>query len=515
MRFFLTMLILLTTVSSSFGQAERLTSKRSAPFEVQGISYPRTNTLELGDARFIVTVNLNNKKVGKGYTLIKYDDKTGDGTSVPITFEYEGKPMSYHNTKIFNGGLYIFSYFFNKKDKTAYLFGQEYDTVSLKPKGKLKLMSKLPGLKGKANGTWKVLTSDNESLLAVQTIYDPEKKNENGKVIIEHFDNDLKVTTTLEPDLPVSPSGELRLGVEILKNDGTIVMYLKEEAEKTARNKNPKGIEVIYQIYKDGSTPSRTPYKLDRGDKRSGIWSVNDEKNTLTIYGAYGPNTSLGYYVMDFDLATTEKTKEIIIPFALSESGYGLKKSNGGDGNADDLEDLTDWLRPNHLIHEPDGSMFILGLQRYSQEVTSGNRIYNIYTAKNITAAHVLPDGEVNYIQTIPMHATYAPWSLGLNTVKVSAVDGALYLSFVDTPKNRNRFSKEPYKAHPMSVTCGRLVTITPDGTPREHLVYGEKGGQRNMIYPLTATLSEDKSRIYTYNFIGKNKAAIHRIELQ
>ena len=205
---------------------------------------------------------------------------------------------------------------------------------------------------------------------------------------------------------------------------------------------NPKEI-IKSKIELPGASISDAVLGLDKNGKVrvSGFFmDTNDKVEASGVFSTILDETGL-----------VSSTIKSAIPLEIAEK-YALKREeriNEGTQNDNDKKDFED-LKVNNVTFNKDGSMVLLGEQRYVESFTtsssSGSRTTYKYFYRDIVTSKLSSDGTMNWFYRLPKNQTGAR---GKRSMSYSSFknNGKHYLFYIDNFTNLKRsFDEYPTK---------------------------------------------------------------------
>ncbi len=268
------------------------------------------------------------------------------------------------------------------------------------------------------------------------------------KIGISVYDSSLKLLWSRKVKLPYT-SKSLENEDFAIDNEGSFYMTVsvfnsqaeeKNKLENTYKTEvfkikeNPKEI-VKSKIELAGKSIMDAVIGLDKQGKVrvSGFYVNNDNKLEATgLFSANLDETGLVNSVLKND-----------IPEEIAQQ-YALKREERINEGTQDEKDKKDFesLKVNDVVYNEDGSMVILGEQRYVESFTtsssSGSRTTYKYFYRDVIASKLSPEGAVKWFHRLPKYQTGARGKRSMSYINFKNA-GKHYLFHIDDFTNLKR----------------------------------------------------------------------------
>ena len=345
------------------------------------------------------------------------------------------------------------------------------------------------------------------------------------------FDGAMNKLSGEEVKMPHTEKEMNNLAYTVDKNGNGYMMAFLREAKK---------FELI-KVTPDGSIES-TPLDIDGDLVFEKFQLIEDIDGNILCAGYYANgydfkmnwngkaalafNTN-GIYMFKMDqtgkvLSTTD------IPFSLelikqylSERQAEKMKKREADGKAG-IEDL----RIEKIFTQDDGSVIILGEQRYMRNEMYGTSTQEVYHYSNVVMTKVDKDGKEVWTKKLPKNQAgiasgfqMTPFFEGQMSIKHVRGDDSHYILFIDNPKNAGLAKNEVPKTHKngMGGFISAFEVSDADGEFTRHTIgdLADLDGVRAYQFKVTRILEVMEKVFFMEIYIKGKKDTMVKMELK
>lgn len=352
----------------------------------------------------------------------------------------------------FNGKLYLFSQFLDKKSKEKTLFVQQIDNQSLKFKGAKKQIAQI-SFEGKSkfnSGSFGFsVARDTSNILVYYQL--PYEKKENEKFGFHVFDKDMNLLWTKNVTLPYE---DKLFGVTDYKIDKKgnvhLLSILYKEKAKSKRAGKPNYSYKILSYIDEGKTLKE--YDVVVKDKFLTDMQLAIADNTDLIcagfYSNVGTFSIKGSYFLTINSESkqikTKSFKEFGLDFITQDMTKKQKKKTKKKAEKGKDVELYEYDLDNIIIKE-DGGAVLVGEQFYVHQSTMrtvgangqvSTRTNYYYNYHDIIVISISPAGEIEWAHKIPKRQTTTNDGGYYSSYTLAIVGNKLQFVFNDNARN-------------------------------------------------------------------------------
>ncbi len=371
---------------------------------------------------------------------------------IPAPPEANGGKFLYNGILYLNGKTYLSSTFYNKGQEANYLL-----FYSISPDGEIDSMhqmDKITDVKKHQGGFDVVLSHDSTKILIVHN--EAFQSNDKEKLSFKVLDANLKTLWSKTIELPYLHK-EFDLSSYDVDNEGNVVFVGKKElkgAEKSS--KVSFDYRMIAYYWKEDKVKE---FKFDLGDKRiNNLYFTFDSTNNVMVAGFYcNKNNSDkvdGYYYSLIDRKSETVTSKIVHDLEADfAEKYKFATKKG---------ELNNFVM-QHIYSSPNGNLLLVAEQDYSVTYCDKYGCYTTYYSNDILVFSLKPDGNLNWVSTIPKKQGMAsPFFEGFFFIHDK---DNLYFIYNDNPENVN--STKEKLSYFKNVNKSAIIIATVDGSWR------------------------------------------------
>ncbi|WP_375561759.1 hypothetical protein ACE193_04185 [Bernardetia sp. OM2101] len=379
----------------------------------------------------------------------RYDNKLNQIKSEKLELEDD-----YTLVKIsqFNGKLYFFSQFLDKKSKEKTLFVQQIDNQSLKFKGEKKQIAQI-SFEGKSkfnSGSFGFsVARDTSKVLVYYQL--PYEKKENEKFGFHVFDKDMNLLWTKNVTLPYE---DKLFGVTDYKIDKKgnvhLLSILYKEKAKTKRAGKPNYSYKVLSYIEEGKTLKE--YDVIVKDKFLTDMQLAIADNSDLICAGFYSNVGTfsieGSYFLTIDDESkqikTKSFKEFGLDFITEDMTEKQKKKTKKKADKGKDVELYEYDLDNIIIKDNGGAVLV-GEQFYIRESTIrttgangqvSSRTTYYYNYHDIIVISISPAGQIEWAHKIPKRQTTVDDGGYYSSYTLAVVGDKLQFVFNDNARN-------------------------------------------------------------------------------
>lgn len=437
MKALLTTILIACLAVPSFGQAKSKkasikwgpTQKINAKDDIKGlIGYGKDHVYLLYRKESLLSKNK--------YVIKAYNNKLQPTKESEFKYEYNGRPLIYERSMQLDGKVFLFSSYYNNKQKKKYLFVQELDEKRLLPSKDLKKLAAID-----FSGKWTAYTADFNIDFSIDSsrilvYYDlPYHKKENEKFGLHVLDREMNNLWSQEVTIPIE---DQLVSIEdfTVSNEGNAYILVKkyDEKPKESRKGEVNYNYVLLGYHENSDDNTEATIKVDDIFLRQMAVAVNPREEVICV-GFYNDDHKEGMkgpFYLRMDGATGEILSQNYQPFTVDFLTSHLTKKQE-EKRKKKLEKGKDVDVPVYktkaILFRPDGGFYCISENSYENFVTSINtdgrsssRTY--FNDHNIAVIKVGPSGEIEWSERVVKYQRIA--------------DAGFYNSFALIPKGDN-----------------------------------------------------------------------------